>query len=143
VICNNITVRNFRGYGNKWGRGLTVVGGRDVLFEDSAVYRVNGFGLYLASEGNLYNTRGVNGVTFRRVVVDVCGLSGLDLGDGVRVFGRAGTCNMGLPQTVENVLLEDVTVTKPRRFAGLINTTFSKGIERRNFTSAAAWREIA
>ena len=143
VICRDITVRRFRGTNNKWGRGLSVVGGERITFEDSTVSNVNGFGIYLASEGNTYNTRGVRNVTLRRVAVNVCGLYGLDLGDGLRVFGRSGLCSMGLPQTVEGVLLDGVTVTQPRRFAALVNTTYSKDIQRAGFTSTAPWRELA
>jgi hypothetical protein len=143
VICERITVRRFRGQNNKWGRGLAVVGGRGILFEDAHVQNVNGFGLYVASEGSPYYARGTNGVTFRRVTVDTCGLAGYDWGDGLRVYGRAGVCSMGLPQTVEGVALEDVQIIKPRRFGALLSTTYAKPIDRAGLTCAAPWREMA
>jgi hypothetical protein len=154
AIVNNITVRNFTGRTNKWGRGMSVVGGHNILYEDCVLTGVNGFGLYIASEhATAYDTRGVKAVTLRRVQVDGCGLHGPDLGDGLRVFGRAGTCSLGLPHTVDGLILDHVTIRSPRRYGALINTSHVTNIIKRGFTQAATapgsnlppsrvWREI-
>ena len=147
VTCHHITIRRFRGVNNRWARGLSVVGGQDILWEDCFVQNVNGFGLYIASESS-YNTRGVKNVTARRVSVDVCGLQSVDLGDGLRIFGRGGVDTMGLPRTVDNVVLDGVVVNKPRRHGALVNTTYSSNIQRVNFsatnvTGGSQWTQIA
>lgn len=147
-IVHDITCRNFVGNTNtRNGRGMTVVGGHNILYEDSKVSNVWGFGLYISSEQS-YNTHGVRNVTLRRVAVDGCGVFGPDLGDGLRVFGRAGLDPLGFVQTVDGLVLENVTVNRPKRNGALISTTHVKNLTRGNFaatnlTAGAVWAQIA
>jgi hypothetical protein len=56
-LCRNITIESPRFYGNVWGRGLAVVGGEDITLRDIYVENSNAAGLYIATEGEPWNTQ--------------------------------------------------------------------------------------
>jgi len=150
-ICHHISLSGFDGADSLGGRGLTVVGGEDVIYEDAVLSNVSGFGLYIASEAYPYFTRGVRRVTMRRVAVNKCGAAGLDLGDGILMMGRSGVDSMGQPLCVhgESVRLEAVRIAEARRYGALIYKenvkpalAFRSGV---TFTSCGwgnVWREV-
>lgn len=63
--CVSITVNSPRVYGTTWGRGLSVVGGRDITYTDVLVQDSNAAALYIAVEGDPYFTTAVENVTVR------------------------------------------------------------------------------
>lgn len=60
--CAGITITAPVVAGTRWGRGISVVGGRDVSVRDLTVSGTSGAGLYVASEGAPYFTDSVAGV---------------------------------------------------------------------------------
>jgi hypothetical protein len=61
--CERIRYRHVTVNGNQvWGRGITVVGGKDVIFDYANIQNSAGAGIYIACEG-VYNTWGVDNVT--------------------------------------------------------------------------------
>ena len=54
--CHDIVVRSPRVVGTVWGRGLSVVGGTDITYEDVYVERSDAAAVYIAAEGAPWNT---------------------------------------------------------------------------------------
>lgn len=55
-VCRNITIESPRFYGNVWGRGFAVVGGEDITLRDIYAENSNAAALYIATEGEPWNT---------------------------------------------------------------------------------------
>jgi hypothetical protein len=68
--CSAITVTHPQVLGTTWGRGLSVVGGRDVRFNDVQVEDSNAAAIYIAVEGAPYFTRPVDRVSVDGGVLD-------------------------------------------------------------------------
>lgn len=62
VPCRSITITSPRVLGTTWGRGLSVVGGRNITYTDVLVQDSNAAALYIAVEGDPYFTRAVEDV---------------------------------------------------------------------------------
>ena len=60
--CQQIDIGNITVAGTRWGRGISVVGGRDVRIHDVSVSNTNSAGLYIAAEGAPYFTDSVESV---------------------------------------------------------------------------------
>ena len=60
--CYNITVNSPTVNGTVWGRGISVVGGQGIKYNNITVSNTNAAGVYVASEEG-YNSYGVNNVT--------------------------------------------------------------------------------
>lgn len=108
VICSGLLFTNFAGSNQQLnGRGLTVVGGNNVIFRKGTVVNVWQRGIYITSEV-AYNTLGVDGVVLADITVTNCGLApgfNADPGAaGVWVGGR-----VGFPVT--NVSTSNVRIT--------------------------------
>lgn len=69
VPTNNITIRKNMVGRNTHGRGITVVGGTNILIEDNWINASEVAGIYVASEEQFYNTHMVREVTIRRNTV--------------------------------------------------------------------------
>lgn len=54
--CHTITVESPRFYGNVWGRAFSVVGGEDITFRDIYAENSNAAAVYIATEGEPWNT---------------------------------------------------------------------------------------
>lgn len=85
----NITIRNNDvGYGSL-ARGISVVGGSDVLIEGNSVKDTQMAGIYIASEGS-YNTTDVNNVTVKGNTVDHTGIHEPENHPNVLVYSSQG-----------------------------------------------------
>ena len=62
VVCANITISNNDVRGQTWGRGISVVGGRDVSVLSNSIADTSGAGVLVNSDGS-YGTYGTTGVT--------------------------------------------------------------------------------
>jgi hypothetical protein len=118
-LCERITVTDARVVANYWGRGLTVVGGRDVTFRN--VYSENSSfaGIYIGIEpgyatGDVANVK-VEGAEVVRANLD----TRADYGSLMAYNGRAD-------RTLSNVTFQDViirdTAATASRDVGLIGT---------------------
>ncbi|MUL78124.1 right-handed parallel beta-helix repeat-containing protein [Mycolicibacterium sp. CBMA 226] len=103
-ICNNITVNNPVVNGTTWGRGISVVGGQNITYNNIKVSNTNAAGVYVAAEPS-YNTRGVNGVTVNGGTVT--GASSNPDHEHGAILVYAG--NPG--QTIDNVTIENLSIS--------------------------------
>jgi hypothetical protein len=150
AICHHITLDGFEASEVKGGRGLTVVGGEDIVYQNARLTDVSRFGLYIASEGNPYYTRGVRRVTARNVAIDGCGLLTMDTGDGLLLMGRSGVDDIGAPTSVDGptIKLANVTINRARRYGALVyKWMVVPGMDRSGvtFTNCGwgnVWREV-
>jgi hypothetical protein len=62
-ICHDITINSPIVNGTTWGRGISVVGGQNISYRNIAVSQSNAAGVYIATEGNPYNTLSASRVT--------------------------------------------------------------------------------
>ncbi|WP_232547780.1 right-handed parallel beta-helix repeat-containing protein [Propioniciclava soli] len=69
-LVENVTVTAASVDGQRWGRGMTVVGGRDIVFRDVTIRRSAGAALYFASEGPPNDTRGTSHVVVDGAVIE-------------------------------------------------------------------------
>ena len=56
AVCHDIEVESPRFTGNQWGRGFSVVGGQNINFYDIYAENSNAAALYIACEGEPWNT---------------------------------------------------------------------------------------
>lgn len=61
--CHDITETNIAVAGNRWGRGITVVGGYNIAISNFSVANTSSAGLYVANEGSPFYTRSVEHVS--------------------------------------------------------------------------------
>jgi hypothetical protein len=64
-VCRDITVLSPTVNGTTWGRGISVVGGERITYQDVDVRDTNAAGIYLAVEGDPYDTRSTSDVLVR------------------------------------------------------------------------------
>lgn len=102
--CAGITITTPVVEGTRWGRGISVVGGRDVSIRDIAVSRTNGAGLYIASEGAPYFTDSVSGVRVTGGTITAANTDPAVVHGAVLVYsGNTG-------QSVSDVAISDLTI---------------------------------
>ena len=129
----DVLITSPRVLGTTWGRGISVVGGEDVTYRDVVVERSSAAGIYIASEGQPYDTRPsrrvrVQGATVaganHTAEVDhgallVYAARGREVTDlhlsGVHISGTRDRASrqigvLGDPGRVRSVLLEDFEV---------------------------------
>ncbi|SEA48886.1 MULTISPECIES: right-handed parallel beta-helix repeat-containing protein [unclassified Mycobacterium] len=122
TICSNITINNPIVNGTTWGRGVTVVGGQNITYNNIKVSNTNGAGVYIASEPS-YNTMGVS-----NIIVNGGTVTGANYNSGVvhgAILVYAG--NTGQPATgvtIENLSVTGTPLTAQREI-GLIQETGS------------------
>lgn len=109
-ICSDIVIaENDVGY-NTWGRGITISGGRNIKVTSNIVTRTNGAGLLIASEGEPWNTYGVDSIVASKNSLIEC-VTNTTIGHpAALVTGR-----VDFP--VSNVLLESTVIKDPRNDA--------------------------
>lgn len=103
--CENIRFRNIKGSGQRvGGRGLAVVGGKNIAFERFDVRDTKGFGIYVFAEVS-YQTFGVSNVHFKNGTVNGTGVGAANpkLWDGMLVGEDNG-------QPIRNITTENVTI---------------------------------
>ncbi len=70
ALSSDVLITNNDVSGNPWGRGIAVVGGRDVTISDNVIRDVAvGAGIYIAREAN-YNTYGTSNIVVRNNVIE-------------------------------------------------------------------------
>lgn len=93
VVCANITITDNDVRGQTWGRGISVVGGRDVTVQRNSISDTSGAGVLVNSDGS-FNTYGTTGV---RVLLNT--ISGTDRGHihhgGIHIEGWPGQPVLG------------------------------------------------
>ena len=104
-LCHDILVDSPRFYGNHWGRGFTVVGGEDIVLLDIYAENSNAAALYIATEGEPYNT-----YPTRRVRVVGGELKNSNLSDTVD-HGAVLVYNARPGHLIEDVTIEGLKIT--------------------------------
>ncbi|TDK87461.1 right-handed parallel beta-helix repeat-containing protein [Mycolicibacterium mucogenicum] len=104
AICRNITVNNPIVNGTTWGRGVSVVGGQNITYNNVKISNTNAAGIYIAAEPS-YNTMGVNGV-----IVNGGTVTGANYNPNV-VHGAILVYSGNAGQTVTNVTIENLSVS--------------------------------
>ncbi|WP_193045960.1 right-handed parallel beta-helix repeat-containing protein [Mycolicibacterium baixiangningiae] len=103
--CSGIAITAPVVEGTRWGRGISVVGGRDVSVRDITVSRTSGAGVYIASEGDPYFTDSVAGVRVAGGTITGANTDPAVVHGAVLVYsGHAG-------QSVSGVSISDLTIT--------------------------------
>lgn len=103
--CAGITITSPVVAGTRWGRGISVVGGRDVSVRDIAVSATSGAGVYIATEGRPYFTDSVAGVRVTGGSVTGANTDPAVVHGAVLVFsGNAG-------RSVSDVSVSNLTIT--------------------------------
>lgn len=110
-LCSDIKESNITVNGNRWGRGITVVGGTRVAITGFNVSNTSGAGLYIASEGNPYYTQSVSQVSASNGRITSANIGTVVHGSILVYSGNAG-------RSVSNVRVSGVTVTSTPAKAG-------------------------
>jgi hypothetical protein len=107
-VNHHITAFDNTTDGQTWGRGLTVIGGTDVVYDHNEVKNAYGAGVHIVSEWNAsYHTLAVNNVVVRRNVID--SPRGLAAGGAVSMRGIQIQGND--TNSVTNVTIDGNTLT--------------------------------
>jgi len=123
VPCHDITINDARVIDQKWGRGFSVVGGRNIRWTALYADSTSAAGIYLASESN-FNTLPTTNVTVDgAVLIRSNQTASVDHGAVLLYNGQAGTVNSDL--TLRNVRIVDTRITASRQVA-IINGTGAK-----------------
>ncbi|MGK2865859.1 MAG: Ig-like domain-containing protein [Mycobacterium sp.] len=103
AMSRNITINNPVVNGTVWGRGVSVVGGENITYNNITVSNTDSAGVYIASEWS-YNTRGVDGVQINGGTVTNANTNPATVHGAILVYaGNAATA-------VRNVTFADLTV---------------------------------
>lgn len=122
TICSNITINNPIVNGTTWGRGVTVVGGQNITYNNITVSNTNGAGVYIASEPS-YNTMGVSNVIVNGGTVSDANYNSAVVHGAILIYaGNAGQPVTGV--TIENLSVTGTPLTAQREI-GLIQETGS------------------
>lgn len=101
---NNITARNNIVRNNRWGRNMSVVGGKNVLYENNLLQNNPNYAcVYIAQESG-YATKGVDSVTVQRNSFENCGSITTGHG-GVLVYSDGGAAVNNV-QVVSNLMTQ-------------------------------------
>lgn len=135
VVTTDMSILNNTVSNNYWGRGITVVGGTNVVIRGNTITKANGSGILLASDN--YDTHGVSGITAENNTIT-------DPNNAVR-SGQNGITLEGinkdsLIRKVTSVTLTNNTITNARG-RGVVIGRYTENITLRNMkidkTSAA------
>jgi hypothetical protein len=86
---SNVTARNNIVRGNRWGRNMSIVGGKNVVYENNLLENNPQYAcMYVAQEAG-YNSKGVDTVTLQRNTMNNCGSTSTSHG-GVLVYSDGG-----------------------------------------------------
>jgi hypothetical protein len=112
VPCSDIQITNVDVASTRWGRGIAVVGGRNVTVRGFTVANTSSAGLYVAAEGDPYYTQSVEQVDISGGSLTAANTSSDVTQGAVQLYsGNAG-------KTVQGVRISDV---------GIIGTPASAG----------------
>ncbi len=135
VMCYNIQVISPRLYGQKWGRGFTVVGGHDVTYTDVYAEGSAGAAIYVAAEGaSSWNTYGSYNVKYLGgTLVNSNTVSSIDHG-AINIFNDQPTQKIATVD-IENMVIQN-TRTSASRNVAVLGTGGGgiSGVQLRNFT---------
>ncbi|MBI3214149.1 MAG: right-handed parallel beta-helix repeat-containing protein [Mycobacterium sp.] len=110
--CRDIHIAHATVGSTRWGRGIAVVGARDVSVQDFTIANTSSAGLYVASEGAPYFTDSVDAVTISRGSLTAANQDPGVIQGAILIYsGNAG-------RMVDNVRISDVTVTATPDSAG-------------------------
>lgn len=106
VPCSSIRINAPQVFGTTWGRGLSVVGGKNITYTDVLVEESNAAAVYIAVEGDPYFTRAVEDVAItggrlRRSNYNAA----IDHGAILIYAGRSAVPLRGV--TIQNLSVED------------------------------------
>lgn len=114
AISRNITINNPTVNGTVWGRGVSVVGGQNITYNNITVSNTDSAGIYVASEWS-YNTRGVNGVRINGGTVTNANTNPATVHGAILLYaGNAGTRLDDV--TITNLTVRNTPVTAGRIF---------------------------
>ncbi|WBY00790.1 glycosyl hydrolase family 28-related protein [Ramlibacter tataouinensis] len=103
---SNVTARNNIVRGNKWGRNMSVLGGRNILYENNLLQNNSQWAcLYFAQE-TPWNTFNVIGATAQRNTLQNCG--NVSNGHGAVLIFSDGSYNGGAPNDDIKVISNDI-----------------------------------
>ncbi len=123
-ITHHINIADNEVSNQTWGRGITVVGGRDVRIVRNKIHRSSGAGVYIASEAS-YDTYGVFRVEVAHNVLTDC-VTRTDNGHaGILIYGRESSS--GNDNRVASILVANNTVRNPR-WSGVTVRDYTAGI---------------
>lgn len=104
-VCRHIHHRNIKGNNqHHGGRGLTVVGGRNISYKGFDIRNVKGYGLYVYAESS-YNTYGCRDVEIKHGMIDGTGVDTINPEQWAAI--RVGDDNNEL---IGGVVVDDVTL---------------------------------
>lgn len=110
-LCSDITERNITVNGNRWGRGITVVGGTRITISGFNVSNTSAAGLYIASEGNPYFTQSTSQVSASNGTITSANVGSVVQGAVLVYAGHAG-------RSVSGVQVSDATIGSTPAKAG-------------------------
>ena len=101
----NITITNPKLYGQSWGRGFSVVGGRNITWNNIYAEHSNAATIYVSAEGE-YNTQAVSNVTFDGGTINYANdNAAVDHGAIMLYNSKAGAVNTDI--TIRNIAINN------------------------------------
>lgn len=139
VVSTDITFLNNTVSGNFWGRGITVVGGTNVVIRGNSISQPSGSGILLASDS--YDTHGVSGITVENNTINDANMRQEGGQNGIMI---EGILKDSLIRKVTNLTLTNNTITNAKG-RGVVIGRYTENITLRNMKidgTAAAGVEI-
>lgn len=113
AISRNITINSPTVVGTTWGRGISVVGGQNITYNNITVSDTNAAGVYIATEPS-YNTRPVTGVTVNGGTITNANTNTTIRHGAILVYaGNAGT-------SISTVTFKNLTIVNTPTTAGWV-----------------------
>jgi hypothetical protein len=113
-LCHDITIDSPKMYGQTWGRGMTVVGGKNITYKNFYIEDSFGAAIYLGTEGNEYNTYAVDNIQYLGGTIVRANRGAAQVNHGAILV----TNYMQPTVTNTNVLIRDVTIQDTTAAAG-------------------------
>jgi hypothetical protein len=136
-LCHDITIDSPKMYGQTWGRGLTVVGGKNITYKNFYIEDSFGAAIYVGTEGNEYNTYAVDNIQYLGGTIVRANKGASQVNHGavlVTNYMQPSVTNTGV--TVRDVTIQDTTAAagkqlgidgNPNSHIQFINITISGG----------------
>lgn len=103
-VSEDISISDVTVEGTRWGRGIAVVGGREVSISDFTVEQTAAAGIYVATEGHPYFTDSVERVTVSKGTVKTANVN-TDVVHGAVVISANAT-----REKVDSVYMSDIEI---------------------------------
>jgi len=123
----NVLIENNDVANSNWGRGISVVGGKDITIRNNKIANSSAAGLYIASESS-YNTCSVSNVRIESNTIDGTATSSTVIHPAVLIYSGA------VGQSIHEILLANNIVS---------NTPARDGIQVRNVSTNIAFMNNA